>query len=93
MPLGDPAMWKRVVRLWPRVVGVADDVIHFSVGIRSRENDTVTWTPPQSYVIGTDVWVDFRCTGRFIDVRMEHTTAHALRVNGIDIEFDPAGLY
>lgn len=89
LPLGDFQRYKRVMRVFPKLIG--EGTLNISVGVRDTFEDPVQWSGNQTYSIGTDAWADFRTTGRIIDIRFQSTSP--FRLHGFDVEFDQAGLY
>jgi hypothetical protein len=47
------------------------------------------WTPPYTFVSGTDRWVNGRVTGRYIGWRLTTTGQNRLRLSGADITVAP----
>lgn len=93
LPFGELAVLKRIMRVIPKIQGAIGTTVNVSIGTRSNVEGVVSWSLPQVYTVGTSLWVDFRVTGRIIDIRFETTAAQTIRVHGFDIEFDPAGRF
>lgn len=93
LPFGDLAVLKRVMRVIPKIQGSIGTVVQVFLGTSSNVEGVVTWSLPQSYTVGTSLWVDFRVTGRVIDIKFESTSSQTFRLHGFDIEWDPAGRF
>lgn len=93
LPFGEIHMLKRVMRVIPKIQGTIGTAIRVYIGTRGNLEGAVAWSLPQTYTVGTSLWVDFRVTGRVIDIRFESTAAQNFRLHGFDIEFDPAGRF
>lgn len=88
LPLDDYLRFKRVHRVFPKLSGSGQ--VKVWVGARSTFEEPTTWKS-NDFTIGTDAWVDFRVTGRIIDIRFESTDQ--FRLHGFDLEYEAAGLY
>jgi hypothetical protein len=83
---------KRVLRVFPKVLGTTGEVVNVYVGARSITDGSVSWRGPYPYAIGVDRKVDVRVTARLIDIRFEYAGTGTFRLFGFDVEFDPAGI-
>lgn len=93
LPFGDLLVQKRVMRIIPKIQGNPGIVVRIYVGTRQGLEDSVTWTQPVEFTVGTHYKADFRVTGRTIDVRFESDAIQPFRMHGFDVEWDPAGYY
>jgi hypothetical protein len=89
--LKDISRLKRVMRVYPRVLGTTGDTIDIKIGYRDALDGTVTYTPAKTFTIGTDYKVDFRISARVIDVRFEYSGSNPVRLFGYEVEFKPDG--
>jgi hypothetical protein len=87
----DISLFKRVMRVYPRVLGTQGDTIAIKIGMRDSLDGTVTWSSPQTFTIGTDYKVEFRESSRLFDIRFDYTGSNPLRVFGYEVEFEPEG--
>jgi len=93
LPFDDFLRWKRIYRVFPKLIGVSGETFKIFIGTRERFEDQVSWSDPQIFTIGSDAFVNFRKTGRIIDIRFEYTGSQAWRLHGYDIEWEPDGYY
>lgn len=93
LPFGDILRYKRIHRVFPKLIGPAGQTIKISVGTRNAFEDSVQYSSQETFTIGTDVFASFRNTGRIIDIKFEYEGSKKLRFHGFDIEWEPAGLY
>lgn len=93
LPFGDILRLKRIMRVFPKMVSVPGEVFEVYIGTRMTMEDSVVWTQPQTFTVGADVWVDFRVTGRIIDIRMEYSGTKTWRLHGFDVEWESGGYY
>lgn len=82
---------KRIKRIFPRLVGVAGDVVRFRVGSQYAYDNTIALQGPFLYTIGTDHKIDCRVDGRMITLHLEYRGDNPLRLAGFDIEYDHTG--
>lgn len=88
----DMTRLKRIVRLYPRIIGNVGDTIDFHVGVRTTPNAPVQWRGPFRFRIGIDYKIDLRVTGRVLDFRVNYTGSNTWRMHGIGVEFEADGL-
>jgi len=82
---------KKVLRIYPKILGANGDTIDIYVGTRAVFSDSTTWFGPYTFTIGTDYKIDCAVTGRIIDLRFSHNTAQVPRLFGYDVEWFPDG--
>jgi hypothetical protein len=92
LPFGNLLQIKRIHRIYPKFIGLAGEIVRISVGARERFEDSFAYSAPVDFTIGTDLWAEFRLSGRLIDVRFEYDGSQALRIHGFDVEWEAAGL-
>ena len=92
LPFGNLLQVKRIHRVYPKFIGLAGETVTIYVGTRERFEDAYTYGTGVSFVIGTDLWAEFRVSGRLIDIRFDYMGTHDLRIHGFDIEWEAAGL-
>jgi hypothetical protein len=83
---------RRITRIYPRVLGSSGDTLRFYVGVRAAQNDTVQWSGPYPFTIGTDYKIDLRVTGRLLDFRVEYNGTNTFRLHGIGLDHHQDGL-
>lgn len=93
LPFGDFLRFKRVHRVFPKVIGAIGDTVNIYIGTRDTFEDAVSWSQPETYTIGTDAFVNFRESGRIVDIRFEYSGNNSWRLHGFDIEWEPDGYY
>ncbi len=70
MDLGDPESVKLVDAVVPRITANNGTIIHIRVGSQFNPDDSISWSPEQTYTVGTDREAHFSVKGRYISVRM-----------------------
>lgn len=83
--------FKRVMRVYPKVLGTKGDTISVQCGTREAVDGVVTWGPAQEFRIGVDYKVEFRLSARLFDIRFEYAGSNRWRLFGYDVEFEPEG--
>lgn len=91
-PKSDPMIIKSVQAIWPEIEGNAGDVIQVSVGFQDELNSEVSWQGPRDFVIGTDFFLDFVVTGRYLAVRFESLGMAPWTLTGYDLEIEIVGV-
>ena len=69
MDLGDPDSIKMVESVVPRITADSGVKIFIRIGTQYRPDDSINWSPEQTYTVGTDREAHFHEKGRFISVR------------------------
>jgi hypothetical protein len=87
----DISVFKRVMRVYPHILGTTGDTVQIKIGSREAIDGLVTWSSPQTFTIGTDYKLEFRVSGRLFDFRLDYTGSNPLRVFGYEIEFEEEG--
>lgn len=82
---------KRVLRIYPKVVGATGTVIRFRVGASSEPDGAALMQGPFLFTIGRDHKIDCRVTGRYIHLYLEHNETGVFRLSGFDVEFETMG--
>ena len=91
LPFGDFLTNKNILRVFPKLSCTRGETVNISIGWKREFMDATTWSSPQPFVVGDDAFVNFRETGRIIDIRFEYSGNQALRLFGFDIEWELAG--
>ena len=89
----DVLRYAYIKRVFPKIVGGLGESLSVEIGTRKTLEDSVSWSAPQTFTIGTDLYVNFIEMGRIIDIRFTYTGTQTLRLFGFDIEWDQAGLF
>jgi hypothetical protein len=92
LPFGNLLQVKRIHRIYPKLIGLAGEVVRILIGTRERFEDVQAYSTPVNFTIGTDLWAEFRTSGRLIDIRFEYDGVQALRIHGFDVEWEAAGI-
>lgn len=87
----DPSAIKRVLRIWPRLVGAYGTRLRLYLGVSDTEDGPVRVRGPYDMRIGIDRKIDVRATGRYVHLQLEHAEAGAVRLLGFDVEFEHVG--
>ncbi len=87
----DVQQFKRIKRIYPRIIGEAGAVTLIYLGRQNTLMEPITWSAPKTFAVGTDRFINCDLRTTIASIRFE-TTAQ-LRFTGYDIEFDPAGQY
>lgn len=82
---------KRVIKIWPRLIAGAGDVIRFRLSMRESLGAAISYSEPYDFTVGVDTWLDVRLSGRVIDMRVEYAGTGTFRFHGVTLEFDPDG--
>ena len=93
LPFDDFLRYKRILRVFPKLISVSGETFNIFIGTRDTFEDDVVWSQPETYTVGTDAFVNFRESGRIIDLRIEYNGTQNFRLHGFDIEWDADGLY
>jgi hypothetical protein len=93
LPFDDFLRYKRIRRVFPKLISTSGEQFDIYIGTRDTFEDDVVWSAPETYTVGTDAFVNFRESGRIIDLRIEYNGTQTFRLHGFDIEWDPDGLY
>ncbi len=90
---GDEENIKFVTELWPRISGTDGGIVTVRVGGQMDIGDAVSWSPVQTYTIGTTQKIDCRVKGRYISVRYDSTTDVDWRLSGQTFKGKISGRY
>jgi hypothetical protein len=90
-PIVDPDTVKFVRAVHPRMAGGA--TVSFYVGYQMTLDESITWTGPYSFVIGTDTKIDLSISGRYLSYRIEDTVNQHWHFHGLDIEMEVIGRF
>lgn len=83
---------KRIMRVFPKIVGTAGDTLNIFVGARSVIDGAVTYSGPFAFTIGSSYKIDCRVSARWISLRLETSIDNSWRLAGFDVEFENDGL-
>lgn len=84
---------QRINTIYPKVTGVAGDVLHFHVGTRETASAPTFWSGPYLYIIGQDYKIDLRpVPGRIVDLHIEHHNPYPFRFYGYTVDSDLDGM-
>lgn len=83
---------KCLLRVWPRIVGKAGDVIWITFGGADSVNQPIEWETPQQFVLGTDDVLDPTITWKMFAIRLESQDTAPWVFNGLDAEIIATGV-
>jgi hypothetical protein len=90
-PKNDPAILKNVQGIWPEIESVPGTVVMVSVGFQETSVSPVQWHPPRPFIVGTDFWLDFIVTGRYISVSFESVGQPVWTLSAYDLDIEKTG--
>lgn len=90
-PKADPTVIKNVQGIWPEIEGVAGATVQVYVGMQNELNAPIQWQGPRDFVIGTDYFLDFIVSGRYIAVRFESLGQPLWLLTGYDLDIEMVG--
>lgn len=82
---------KLVTRIWPHIIGDTGAVVNCYLGGQETVKSGITWSTPESYVVGTTQFVDLVMNARLHSVRFENTTGANWQLSSYDVEYVGAG--
>jgi hypothetical protein len=93
LSFGAPEGRKLVKGIRPRIQGVTGQTVNIKVGSAPNAYDTPTYAPAVVHTIGTTVRSDVLVDGRYIAIRIESGTAYQWRLDSMDVELEPSGVW
>ena len=90
-PKSDPGIIKSVQGIWPEIEGPPGTVVQVSIGFQDELNSPIQWQGPRDFVVGTDYFLDFVVTGRYIAVRFETLGQPPILITGYDLDIEVVG--
>jgi hypothetical protein len=90
---GDAEQRKLINRVWPKISGVAGDVVTFRLGGQEITGGPIALAPPVDFVIGQTTSLDTFVQGRFLSIQISSTGGSPYRMGSIDVEFRGLGLW
>lgn len=91
--LGDAQRVKFVRSIWPRFEATAGDTFDIRVGTSMSVDEAVNWQEAQTYTYGTSRYVSVNKAGRFLSIRIRSSANTQWRLNSLDVDVQPQGLY
>lgn len=88
----DISQVKYVTRIFPRIQGDTDGVVHVQLGGQMDINGPVTYQPAKDYIIGTTKYLDFRVSAKLFAVKFTIDSAINAKVDGYELEVRKAGI-
>jgi len=83
--------FKRIKRIFPKVIGTAGDTFSVYVGSKVTPDGATTFSGPFNLTVGTDYKIDCRVSGRWITLKFAYGGTNSIRFAGFDVEFDSDG--
>lgn len=87
----DPGIIKEVTGLWPMIRGVPGTVIKISVGGQPTPDEPIRWEGPRDFIVGTDFFLDFIVSDRYISVRFESEGQRPWELLSYDLDLEVVG--
>ena len=91
MTLDDPYVMKLVRAIYPRIDGPAGSPVTVRVGAAMNADQSVTWSDPVSFTLGSSIKADAFAQGRFLAVEMSASVP--FRVRSFDLDVVNTGAY
>jgi len=91
MTLDDPYQMKLVRAIYPRIDGPAGSFVTVRVGAAMNADQSVTWSNPVSFTLGSSIKADAFAQGRFLAVEMSGSVP--FRVRSFDLDVVGTGAY
>ncbi len=79
--------------VWPQMEGPDGGIIQVSLGAAETPDGAITWEGPYNFVIGTDTFVDFSVSGKYLAIRFESTGVTTWTLQSYSIDYDVIGLH
>lgn len=87
----DPTVIKNIQGIWPEIMAPEGTIVKVYVGFQDSIGDGITWQGPRNFVVGTDFFLDFIVTGRYIAVRFESSGQPIWVLSAYDLDIENAG--
>ena len=87
----DPGIIKEVTGVWPMIRGVPGTVIKISVGGQPTPDEPIRWEGPRDFVVGTDFFLDFIVSDRYISIRFESEGQRPWELLSYDLDLEIVG--
>lgn len=78
--------------VWPQFLGPDGGIVLISLGAADTPDGAVTWEGPYNFVLGTDTFLDFLVTGKYLAIRFESSTVSGWTLQSYIIDYDVIGL-
>ena len=90
-PKVDASVVKNLQGIWPELRGVPGTIVQVSVGFQDATNQPITWSDKRDFVLGTDFFLDFIVTGKYLAVRFESLGQLPWELSGYDLDIEVVG--
>lgn len=90
-PIVDLDTIKYVNGVYPKIKATAGTVVNVYIGSQDQIGDSVDWSGPHAYTVGTDYKVDVRKSGRLLAVRFETTGDDDWELSSYELDIEVAG--
>ena len=89
----DDTVYKYIKSIWPRIS--ANDGVEISVEVATQDrlSNSISWTTPQTFTVGTDEKIDFDVSGRYWGVKFSSQSDISWKLQGYDVDVVPQGKY
>ena len=91
--LGEPQRRKFVRRLWPRFISGIGQVFEISIGVSEFASEPPTYGPVQTFVVGTDRFVNVNQSGNYLAYKIESTGGLPWVLPSLDLEVELMGQF
>lgn len=79
---------KRVLRIYPKIIGTQGDTFQIYVGVAKTPDGSVTFSGPYNFTIGTDYKIEARATsGRWVTLKVQYQGTNTYQFAGFDVDF------
>lgn len=79
--------------VWPQILGPSGGIIQISLGASETPDGAIDYEGPYDFVIGTDTFLDFSITGKYLAIRFESTGVSGWTLQSYAIDYDVIGLH
>jgi hypothetical protein len=93
MHLDSPETVKLCKAVYPKIDGTTGQTVAIEIGASMTANVAPTWSAPVNFTIGTDQKIDSFSAGRYLAVRITHTSYAPWRIRSLDMDVQQMGKY
>jgi len=93
MPLVNNTHNKLISALWPNVAGPSGTEITIQVGSQQKASEPISWSPSQTFIIGTTDHIDAMIEGKYISVKFSSTTSNSWKLYNFMLDTELMGVH
>lgn len=93
LDMGDAEQVKLVTEVLPRITGTKGDIVSIRIGSQMTPDETITWSPYQTFRIGEDQKIYTFARGRYISIEVISSGGSVWRCTGFDFTVRFDGVY